>query len=333
MDRRTRRNLRFLATGALAAAGGAAAALRNIQTLRSEPPLNMLGGRQLRWRWRENEIFVTELGSGPPLLLIHGIYAGSSSFEFRRLAPLLAQHYRVIAFDFLGCGLSDRPNISYTAELFVRQILDALAEFTTEPAVLLGSSLGAAFAVRAAGQADERVKAVVAINPTGLEHQDEVAGGLRQASENVLRTPVLGEGLFATLTATRSLRVFLRRVYSSSAYITPEVLAHYSAVTRVPGARYVTAAFIGGSLSCDITSDLPFLSVPLLILWGERARIGPQKWKAAEYAALGNDVQIITYPESGALPHEECPELCAADLAAFLNAKAAGAATFAASNG
>jgi pimeloyl-ACP methyl ester carboxylesterase len=58
-----------------------------------------LGGSHRKWRWNGRDVFVAEAGSGPSVLLVHGIYAGSSSYEFRKLFPLLAEHHRVVAFD------------------------------------------------------------------------------------------------------------------------------------------------------------------------------------------------------------------------------------------
>ncbi len=66
-------------------------------------------GSQRPWSWRGYEIFVTERGEGPPLLFVHGIYAGASSFEFRKIFAPLALSHKVIAFDLLGCGLSEMP--------------------------------------------------------------------------------------------------------------------------------------------------------------------------------------------------------------------------------
>jgi pimeloyl-ACP methyl ester carboxylesterase len=319
MDRRARRNLQFLATGMIAAAGGAITALRSAQALHAEPPINTLGGQQRRWRWRENEIFVTELGEGPPVLLVHGMYVGASSYEFRHLAPLLAQKHRVIAMDFLGCGLSDRPKMTYSSELYVNQILDALTEFNLESAILIGSFLGGAFAIRAGARAEGRVRAIAAINPSALDSQDEQHTHLlRQMSEVVMRSPIVGEGLFASLTTSPALRTYLRRFYSDPAFITPDVIEHYEAVTRVPGARYATAALLGGALNCDLTSDLPFLTTPLHVIWGEKSWLGSTASRAGDYTALGNAISSTTYPQSGLMLHEEVPELCANDIFQFL---------------
>ena len=50
-------------------------------------------------------------------MLLHGIYAGASSFEFRRIFDALATHFRVFAPDLPGFGLSARPaRLYFTAD-------------------------------------------------------------------------------------------------------------------------------------------------------------------------------------------------------------------------
>ncbi|MGH7747328.1 MAG: alpha/beta fold hydrolase, partial [Candidatus Dormibacteria bacterium] len=100
--------------GALAGILGATAVVN--RRLRDAGPLptDELGGRSLHWRFRGYEIFTREFGAGPPILLVHGVYAGASSYEYRKLAPRLAERGRVLAFDLLGCGLSEMPKLRYT---------------------------------------------------------------------------------------------------------------------------------------------------------------------------------------------------------------------------
>jgi pimeloyl-ACP methyl ester carboxylesterase len=83
---------------------------------------------------------------GVPLLLLHG--ATVALWEFDRLVPhLLDRGFRVLRFDLLGHGLSDRPRVDYTLERFVRQTVEVLdATSFPRPAAILGHSLGAAIA-------------------------------------------------------------------------------------------------------------------------------------------------------------------------------------------
>jgi pimeloyl-ACP methyl ester carboxylesterase len=310
----------------LAGAGVTGALAATNRALSNAPlPTNALGGTRRSWTWRGHEIFATESGHGPPVLLVHGIYAGASSYEYRKVFPLLATRHRVVAFDLLGCGLSDRPRIGYTGELFVDQIADALDAFAGgEPVALVGSSLGAAFAIRAAAHAGRRVERLAAICPAGLAGTLDKGPSSRGALMTALfRSPLLGEAAFNALASRASIRWFLEhRVYGDPAHATPEVVDHYYAVTHQPGARYVPAAFVGGALDCDVARDLPFLETPLQVLWGEQAPALAPRENADEFVRLARDATLTTFANSGLLPHEEEPQAVGAALEPFLAAVA-----------
>lgn len=311
--------LRKLLRPLLAGAGAAGALVLLNRGLASGLPVSHLAGAQRRWNWRGYDIFAVEAGEGPPVMLIHGMYAGASSYEFRKLFPLLAQRHRVVALDLLGCGLSDKPSIHYTAELFVEQIADAVAEFGSDETTLVGSSLGAAFAIRAAAHLGS-VSRLVAICPAGLAGVfDGSQGSRRRALTSLFHAPVLGESIFNGVTSKPSLRRFLEhRVYGDPAAVTPEIVEHYYAITHQPGARYVPGAFAGGRLDCDVARDLPFVEAPLLVLWGKRASpVNPAR-NAAEYAELAKNAQVEYYDESGLLPQEEEPHAVAARIERFI---------------
>lgn len=314
-------NLKRLLRPILAGAGLAGTVAAINRGLREGPlPTNHLGGTQRRWTWRGYDIFATEAGSGPLVILVHGVYAGASSYEFRKLFPLLARTHRVVAFDLLGCGLSDCPNLTYSAELFVEQIVDALGEFGTEPTTLIGSSLGGAFCIRATARANDRVANLVTICPTGLGGVlDKDPSGPQLAITALIKSPVAGEAFFNALASRPSIRWFLGfQSYADKASVTPEVLDHYVAVTHQPGARFVPAAFVGGSLNCNVARDLPFVSAPLLVLWGNKSGVVSPVRNADEFVKLARDATLVTFAESALLPHEEEPEETARAIESFL---------------
>ncbi len=109
----------------------------------------------------------TTLGEGPPIVLIHGVHAAASTFEMDKIFEPLARGHTVYALDLIGFGKSERPAAAYSGELYADLVGDFLAEVVREPAIVLGSSLGAAYAVAAAGQRPELVRALILISPTG----------------------------------------------------------------------------------------------------------------------------------------------------------------------
>ena len=129
-------------------AGVAALAALNaaIQRNASEPDDSALGGEAHFFRWKHGRVFYKTAGAenpGPPLVFIHGVGAGASSFMWRKNFDDLARDFRVYAFDLLGFGFSDKPAAaSYSADLYVDLITDFIREVSGYPVNIIASSLG-----------------------------------------------------------------------------------------------------------------------------------------------------------------------------------------------
>eukprot|EP00884_Botryococcus_braunii_P017488 jgi/Botrbrau1/4422/Bobra.0348s0012.1 len=82
------------------------------------------------WMWRGHKIQYATAGCGKPVVLVHGF--GASIGHWRKNIPMLAQTHKVYALDLLGFGMSDKPPVAYTMELWQEQVTDFLAEFVQE---------------------------------------------------------------------------------------------------------------------------------------------------------------------------------------------------------
>lgn len=113
------------------------------------------------------KMHVEVLGSGEPLLLIHGL--GSASTAWKPLIPELISQYQVITVDLPGHGQSPLPHgTPLDPESLARLILEHLDERNISHLHLVGNSLGGWIALELAALAPERVKSVVALAPAGL---------------------------------------------------------------------------------------------------------------------------------------------------------------------
>ncbi len=87
------------------------------------------------------KIFWTEQGAGEPLLLIAGL--GAQHRTWRRIAPLLAEKYRVITFDNRGTGETEFPaDELFTIPLMASDAKAVLDAANVEAANILGMSMG-----------------------------------------------------------------------------------------------------------------------------------------------------------------------------------------------
>src|SRR5207253_6441 len=116
----------------------------------------------LRLRYRE-------MGSGPPVILVHGIAASLEYWRFTIGA--LAPGHRVLAIDLPGCGFSERgamlPTLPETADILVG-LLDALG---IERASFVGNSLGGLICLETALRHPERMARLILSNSAGLGHE------------------------------------------------------------------------------------------------------------------------------------------------------------------
>jgi pimeloyl-ACP methyl ester carboxylesterase len=117
--------------------------------------LTTLGGESGEILWRGHRVAFTRHGQGSPVLLVHGLYAGASSFEWRHTIPGLAARHSVFALDLLGFGRSDRPAARYSPGLYQALLSDVVARVIGDACAVVASGLSAAqliaLAVRAPG--------------------------------------------------------------------------------------------------------------------------------------------------------------------------------------
>ena len=141
---------KFWKTVGAGAAGMAALAAVNARIRRNahEPDDGAFGGEARSFEWQHGNIFYKVAGEendGVPIVLVHGVGAGASSFMWRRNFDELARDFRVYTFDLLGFGFSDKPaSAPYSAGLYVELIADFIREVAGAPAHIIASSLSAA---------------------------------------------------------------------------------------------------------------------------------------------------------------------------------------------
>jgi pimeloyl-ACP methyl ester carboxylesterase len=104
-------------------------------------------------------------GSGPPLLLIHGI--GDSSATWRTVIPALARRHLVIAPDLLGHGNSAKPRADYSVAAYANGMRDLLGVLEIDRVTIVGHSLGGGVTMQFAYQFPEKTERMVLVSSGG----------------------------------------------------------------------------------------------------------------------------------------------------------------------
>lgn len=105
-------------------------------------------------------------GSGPALLMIHGI--GDNSDTWRTVLPELSKHYTVIAPDLLGHGKSAKPRGDYSVAGYANAMRDLLTVLDVDRVTVVGHSLGGGVAAQFAYEYPERCERLVLVSTGGV---------------------------------------------------------------------------------------------------------------------------------------------------------------------
>ena len=257
-------------------------------------------------------------GSGPPIVLIHGIT--SSSVMWEEVGPQLARDHTVVAPDLLGHGQSAKPRGDYSMGAFASGIRDLVLSLELGPVTLVGHSLGGGVAMQFAYQFPERTARLALVSSGGLGRS--VHGLLRAAtlpgSELVL--PLLAGR--RVLDAGRTVGRGLGRLGLQLGHDAVEMARGHASL----GDSETRSAFVQTlRASVDVTGqrvqalDRLYLAeeLPLLIVWGARDRIiPPGHGRRAHRLVPGSRFEL--FEAAGHFPHRDEPERFVATLADWI---------------
>ncbi len=269
-------------------------------------------------RLHGHEVAYRREGSGPVILLIHGITSGSATWE--RALRRLARGHTVIAPDLLGHGESAKPRGDYSLGAFAAGLRDLLLALDLERATVVGHSLGGGVAMQLAYQFPERVERLVLVSSGGLGKEVNLV--LRAASlpgsEIVL--PLITASWVAA--AGRVVGGTLRRLGLQLGADLEGLSQGYASLSD-PRARrafvHTVRAVIDPSGQRVSAHDRLYLSagMPSLICWGARDRIIPVRHGEQAHAAMpGSRLEILA--DGGHFPHNDDPDWFSETLGSFI---------------
>ena len=305
--------------------GGLAALNRRLKKVGE--PARLPDGEERRYYWRGWRLAYRVAGEpqAPPVLLVHGVYAGASSYEFRKNFLELAEDFRVYALDLLGCGLSERPRRRYEPEDVASQVEDFAREEIGGQTHLISSSLSAALVVPAAVRSPRLFKKLVLICPTGLGgNLDRPSGRLGDTVYNLFRAPILGDALYDAIVSRWGIRYYLGTIaYQDPKAITDELVADYYRTSHQPGAKYFPAAFVSGKLNLGLEGLWSRVPHKSFVAWGQDARTTPVS-QAQQFTRKNPRAELKVFRDAALLPHNERAETFNEEAKRFLLGAAGG---------
>jgi pimeloyl-ACP methyl ester carboxylesterase len=244
-----------------------------------------------------------DVGTGPVLVLVHGL--GSEKMEdWGRVVAPLSEKYRVIALDQVGFGHSDKPLLDYRIQTYVDFLNEFLHELGVQKASLMGESLGgwisALYVIEVSGGAHlVPVEKLVLVDAAGLKQDKPI--------------PNLNPSTLADM------RKLMESVFYDTSWLTEEMLHKIFADKLAKHDGYTVHSILTGpALSSErLDGRLAEVHVPTLVVWGKQDSLLPIA-SGERYAAGIAGAKLVTFDKCGHVPPVEKTTEFVSAVEAFL---------------
>jgi len=259
--------------------------------------------------------------SDPPIVLLHGGGLDRAALSWKFTIPALTTDRRVYAPDWPGFGESDPPDLpdeEISTDYFLTVLDRFLDALDLVDVTLCGISMGGGVALGYALSNPERVSRVALLDSYGLG--GAVPGG--RLAHLFVQSSLPSDLVTALLRRSRRLTALSVRGIVAPGNLTDDLIDEvYEIVTR-PKSTDTWGAFqrneVGPTgLRTNYVDQLPDLSVPTLVLHGERDSLVPAEWAVRAGPSIP-DREIRILPDCGHWPPRERPETTNEHLRAFL---------------
>ena len=211
------------------------------------------------------EIVYHTSGNGEPLLFLHGVFPGASSFEWSKIYPHFAQHHLVLVPDLIGFGESQRPRPAITAEAQVRSLAEFLEATTLDrPATIIASGLSANLALLLAARYPHHVTRLLLWMPL-LSLQKTFSGGYYH---HLSWFPALARIVYGRQLSTEASikQWLLRSGFSTENASLEEALTVLTSTAQQYGAEHAFLAQSSRSFWQKIPTRITTMNIPITLL-------------------------------------------------------------------
>ena len=243
-----------------------------------------------------------EKGSGEPVIFLHGF--AFDTYMWNKNIDVLAERFKVYAFDLWGFGYSTRKPLDYGYPLYSNQLLNFMDTLDIARASLIGQSMGAGTIINFTVSNRDRVDKMVLVNAAGMPNRLPLVG-------RISNLPKLGEYLY-NLNNEFFRKIALRNTFlHNKQIITEEYFENATRFYKIKDTTevmlYITRKQFFDTLIEEIKT-LSFMNVPTLIVWGrEDKAITLHTGQEMHRILKGSRLEILD--EAGHCAHDDQSDL------------------------
>ena len=259
--------------------------------------------------WRFGRIFYTKQGSGSPILLIHDLNVCSSDYEWNKVVNQLSKTNTVYTLDLLGCGRSQKPNLTYTNYLYVQLITDFIKHIIGESTDVIATGESGTFVLMACANDNTLINKVMLVNPGNLVSLAKIPTKRTKLLRHIINTPVLGTFIYNMKINKRTIEEDFRSqyFYNSNNIDEKSVMTYFEASHKCnTHSKYLYASIKSRFTNANVMHCLKNINNSIFIVVGNA---NPENVLTAnQYQNQLPSIEIVEIDHTKHLPQLETPE-------------------------
>lgn len=260
------------------------------------------------YEWRFGNIHYKKSGSGQPILLIHDLNTYSSTNEWNKVIKYLSKTNTVYAIDLLGCGLSEKPNLTYTNYLYVQLVTDFIKHIIDEKSNIVVTGTSSSFVLMACANNKEMIDKIILVNPESIVELAKIPTKRTKILKFIINLPIVGTLVYNIIgTRKRIENLFINKYFYDPMKIEDSLINTYYESMHVGNAnsKYLFSSIKGRYTNMNILHCLPNINNSIYILTGKALRDG--ELVAEQYKNYVPSIEIIPISKTKYLPQLEYP--------------------------
>lgn len=281
---------------------------------------NLLGNSENNYyEWRFGKIRYQKKGSGTPLLFIHDLTAGSSNYEYHRLINNLTDKHEIYSIDLLGYGLSDKPSMTYTGNIYEQLISDFIKNVICKRASVIVTGESVPFSIMSCHNNPELYNKLICINPQNLYLQNQIPSKQTKLLKFFFELPIVGTFTYHIFTS----KYVIRKAFEEDYFYQPGEIKEkyiYNYLEAAHTGKYYSktafASYIGKYMNMNILHELKEINNSILMIGGAKEK--DIETTIENYKYYNPAIETVYIPETKHLPHMESPDEILKQITMFL---------------
>lgn len=271
------------------------------------------------YHWRFGDISYTVKGEGKPILLIHNLKEDSSSMEWSELVPELSRTYTIYAIDLLGCGLSERPDLTYTSYMYTQLINDFIDNIIKRKTSIIATGKSCSFVLSACSVNEEICEEIILINPENIHTLNNAPSKRTKTASFMIKLPIIGTFIYHIMASKNLIEEDFEDLYFyDKDHISEALIDYYYESAHLDGinSKNLYSSLVGRYTNANIIRTLKEINKNIHIIAGHEIPNIENDMKEYLYYNPAIEVEYIDYTKG--LPQLEAPEEVLKNIKIFM---------------